>query len=75
MIEDCYNNKFDKVILFSGDGDFIELLKRVKRKGKEIEVCYFDKCFSKSLLKQAHKVRLINRKIANKFFYREEKQN
>ena len=70
MVEDCYNDKFDKVILFSGDGDFTELLKRVKKKGKEVEVCYFENCVSGGLLNQADKRRTINRKIANKFFYR-----
>ncbi|MEK6859207.1 MAG: NYN domain-containing protein [Nanoarchaeota archaeon] len=72
MIEDCYNNKLDKVILISGDEDFTELLKRVKKKEKEIEVCYFDNCFSRVLLNQADKIRLIDKKIANKFFYREK---
>jgi len=73
MIEDCYNDKFDKIILFSGDGDFTELLKRVKKKGKEVEVCYFDNCVSGVLLNQANKIKLINKKVANKFFYRENK--
>lgn len=73
MIEDCYNNKFDKAILISGDGDFIELLKRIRKKKKNIEVCYFNKCFSKVLLNQANKIHLINKKITNKFFYRNRK--
>ena len=73
MIEDCYNNKFDKVILFSGDGDFIELLKRIKKKNKEIEICYFKNCSSKILLNQADKIHLINKKITNKFFWRNRK--
>ena len=73
MIEDCYNDKFDKVILISGDGDFTELLKRIKKKSKEIEVCYFKGCSSKGLLNQADKIHLINKKITNKFFYRENK--
>jgi len=72
MIEDCYNDKFDKIILISGDGDFTELLKRVKKKEKEIEVCYFNNCVSGVLLNQADKTRLINRKIANKFFWRDK---
>ena len=72
MIEDCYNNKFDKVVLFSGDGDFTELLKRVKKKEKEVEVCYFKNCSAKVLLNQANKIHLINKKITNKFFYREK---
>lgn len=75
MIEDCYNNKFNKVILISGDGDFIELLKRVKRKNKEIGVCYFKNCCSKALLNQANKINLINKKTTNKFFYRKNKRN
>ncbi|MAG02266.1 hypothetical protein CMI42_02920 [Candidatus Pacearchaeota archaeon] len=70
MIEDCYNNKFDRAILISGDGDFTELLKRVKNKGKEIEICYFKKGIANILLRKADKIRLINRKIANKFFWR-----
>jgi len=72
MIEDCYNDKFDKLILFSGDGDFTELLKRAKKKGKEIEICYFDNCVSGILLNQADKIKIIDRKIANKFFYRKK---
>lgn len=70
MIEDCYNDKLDKIILISGDGDFTELLKRIKKKGKEIEICYFEKCVSEILLNKADNIRLINKKIANKFFYR-----
>ncbi len=70
MIEDCYNGIYDKCVLISGDGDFVELLKRIKKKGKEIEVCYFQKCISKPLLKMADKVSLINKKMVNKFFYR-----
>ena len=75
MIEDCYNNKFSKVILISGDGDFTELLKRVKKKDKEIEICYFDGCVSNILLKKADKTRLINRKVTNKFFWRKNKSS
>ena len=71
MIEDCYNDKFDKAILFSGDGDFIELLKRVKKKGKEIDVCFFENCVSGVLLNQADKIKLIDKKTAHRFFYRE----
>jgi len=73
MIEDCYNNKFDKVIFMSGDGDFADLLTRVKKKGKEIEICYFEGCIAGILLKKADSKRLINKKIANRFFWREKK--
>ena len=71
MIEDCYNDQFDKAILISSDGDFLELIRRIKNKGKEIEICYFEGCASGSLLKKVDKVRLINRKITNRFFWRD----
>ena len=71
MIEDCYNNRFDKVIFISGDGDFADLLHRIKTKGKEIEICYFEGCIANILLKKADSKRLINKKIANRFFWRE----
>ena len=73
MIEDCYNNKFDKVVFMSGDGDFADLLNRIKRKGKEIEICYFEGCIAGILLKKADNKRMIDRKIANRFFYRTKK--
>jgi len=69
MIEDCYNDKFDKAILISGDGDFIELIKRVKNKGKDVEVCYFEKCISGSLLRCVDKTKLISKKIVKRFFW------
>lgn len=72
MIEDCYNDKFDKAILISGDGDFIELVNRVKAKGKEVDVCYFEKCISGSLLRCVDKTKLINKKIIKKFFWRKK---
>ena len=61
--------------MFSGDEDFTQLLKRVKKKGKEIEVCYFDGCVSGVLLNQADKIKIIDRKIANKFFWIDRKVN
>ena len=73
MIEDCHNNKFDKVIFISGDGDFADLLQRIKKKGKEIEICYFEGCIASILLKKADSKKLINKKFVNRFFYREKK--
>jgi uncharacterized LabA/DUF88 family protein len=37
---DCMANidKFDKLVLMSGDGDFIDLIKYLKSKGKKVEV-------------------------------------
>ena len=73
MVEDCYNNKLDKVILISGDGDFSDLLSRVKKTQKEIEICYFEGCIARILLKKADNIRLISKKTVNKFFLRENK--
>jgi len=70
MIEDCYNNKFDKVILISGDGDFADVLHRIKKQGKEIETCYFKRCIAGILLKKADSKRVIDKKIVNRFFWR-----
>ena len=73
MMEDCYNNKFDKVIFISGDGDFADLLSRVRKKEKEIEICYFEGGIAGILLNKVDSKRLIDKKIANRFFYRERK--
>lgn len=70
MIEDCYNEVYDKAILISGDGDFIELIRRVKKKNKKVEICYFNKCISRDLLKISDKNHLINKKIVKKFFFK-----
>jgi uncharacterized LabA/DUF88 family protein len=75
VIEDCYNNKFDKLILISGDGDFVDLINRIKRREKEVKICYFEGCASKSLLKKAETLKIINKKVLNKFFLRENKIN
>ncbi|MDA3836541.1 MAG: NYN domain-containing protein [Nanoarchaeota archaeon] len=69
VIEDCYNDKFDRIVLISGGADFVELLKRIKKKGKSIEVCYFEKCVSNVLLRKADKVRVINKKVIKKYFW------
>ena len=71
MIEDCYNDKFDKAILISGDGDFTELIKRVRDKEKEVQICYFERSVSSELLKKSNKNNLINKKVVKKFFYSE----
>ncbi len=70
MQGDAYENKYDQAILISSDGDFIPLIKKVKKLNKEIEVCYFEDCVSKQLLREAHNLRLINKKILRKFFFK-----
>ncbi|MFW6047075.1 MAG: NYN domain-containing protein [Candidatus Woesearchaeota archaeon] len=73
MLNDAWENKYDKAILFSGDGDFAPLVKYVKNKNKKVEVISFDKIASKNLINQADKTTLINKKTANKFFWRNKK--
>ena len=70
MLNDAWENKYDKAILFSGDGDFAPLLKYVKNKNKKVEVVSFYDLASKNLLNEADKFSFIDRKTANKFFWR-----
>jgi len=72
MLNNAWENKYDKAILFSGDGDFASLLKYVKNKNKKIEVISFFELASKNLLNEADRFSFINKKIANKFFWREK---
>ncbi|MBU0907438.1 MAG: NYN domain-containing protein [Nanoarchaeota archaeon] len=64
----------DKVIFISGDGDFADLLRRIKNRKKEIEICYFTGCISKTLLKEADSKKVIDKKTVNKFFLRENRK-
>jgi len=70
MLNDAWENKYDKAILISGDGDFAPLLKYVKNKNKKVEVISFDKLASRNLLNESDKFTFINKKTANKFFWR-----
>ena len=72
MLNHSWENKYDKVILFSGDGDFSQLVKYVKDKKKEVEMISFDKLVSKNLINEVDKYIFINKKIANRFFWREK---
>lgn len=74
MQKDAYDNKFDIALLFSGDGDFVPLPEYLNQKGKKMELAYFEGCASVSLLRACKfKATLINKKILNKYFYREHK--
>ena len=73
MLNDAWENKYDKAILFSGDGDFAPLLKYVKNKNKKVEVISFDELTSRNLLNEADRFNFVNKKITNKFFYRDRK--
>ena len=75
MLNDAWKNKYDKAILISGDGDFAPLLKYVKNKNKEVEVISFIELASKNLINEADRFSFINKRIANKFFWREKVNN
>ena len=52
MLDDCFEDKFDIAILFSGDGDFVPLIKKIiKKYKKEIILYYFEQSISFKLLK------------------------
>ena len=73
LIGDCYNNRFDKAIFISGDGDFSQLVKYVRDKNKEVEMVSFEELASKNLINEVDRYIFINKKIANRFFWREIK--
>ena len=72
MLNNAWENKYDKAILFSGDGDFSQLVKYVKDKKKEVEIISFEELASKNLINEADRCIFINKKIANRFFYRDK---
>lgn len=72
MLGDAYEDKYDKAILMSCDGDFVPLVERVKKLGKEVDVCYFEGCVSEDLLRVVSGRVLIDKKIVKKFFYEDK---
>lgn len=68
---DCIDklNMFEKWIFMSGDGDFVELLKYIKQKGKKIELWSFKSSYNITLEPYADKVYFIDKR----FFYRKPK--
>jgi len=71
MQKDAYENKFDIALLFSGDGDFVPLPEYISEKGKKMEIVYFEGHTAITLLRVCNfKASVIDKKILNKFFYR-----
>ena len=75
MLNDAWENKYDKAILISGDGDFAPLIKYVKNKNKEVEAISFEETASRNLIDVVDRFFFINKKTANRFFWRERKKN
>lgn len=74
MLNHAWENKYDKAILFSGDGDFAQLIKYVKDKKKEVEMISFEELASKNLINEVDRSIFINKKTANRFFWREREK-
>lgn len=72
MIMDATKDKYDKSILISGDGDFAPLIRAVKTLKKNVEIYSFKEICSGALMKK-NKFRFIDKKLANKCFYRKKK--
>lgn len=60
---------FDKWILMSGDGDFVDLCKHVKAKKKKIELWSFKECYNSTLEPYIDRTHFID----DKFFYKKPK--
>ncbi|HJX50345.1 MAG TPA: NYN domain-containing protein, partial [Candidatus Nanoarchaeia archaeon] len=74
MLGDAYENKYDKAILISSDGDFAPLIERVKKLKKEVDICYFAECVSDNLINLSDNKHTISKKIVKRFFYVERKK-
>ena len=75
MLNHAWENQYDKAILFSGDGDFAQLARYVKDKKKEVEMISFEELASKNLINEVDRCLFINKKTANKFFWRDKKKD
>lgn len=73
MLNNAWEDKYDTTILISGDGDFAPLVKYVKNKNKEVEAITFEEIASRNLISEVSRYVFINKKTANKFFWRERK--
>ena len=73
MILDATKDNYDKGILISGDGDFAPLVRAIKTLKKDIEIYSFKEVCSDALIKK-NKFKFIDKKLANKCFYREKKE-
>lgn len=68
---DCMEkiDSYKKWILMSGDGDFIDLCKFLKKEKKEIEIWSFKECLNKNVFRYADKINYIE----NEFFLKTPK--
>jgi len=71
IVVDCMDkiDSFKKWVLMSGDGDFVDICKYLKRKEKKIEIWSFKESYNSALEQYADKVCFIN----EDFFYKKPK--
>ena len=69
-LSDAYDDKFDKMIFVSSDRDFVPLIKKMKNLNKDIGICYFQDCISKSLLNLFEEKNEITKSVVRKYFLR-----
>jgi hypothetical protein len=76
VLSDAYENKFDKMILISGDRDFLPLIRQVKKLKKEVGICYFKDCVSKKFLKlfEEKNKKKITKSVVRRYFLRKNKK-
>lgn len=74
MLRGAYEDEYDTAILISGDGDFEQLVRCVKKKGKRVENLHFKNQISMALVKECNQSAPIDKKTVNKLFYREKKK-
>jgi len=74
MIRDACKDQYDKAILISGDGDFVQLVEYVKNENKVVEIYSFRELTSIDLINKSDKHFWIDKKIINKFFWRGSKK-
>ena len=62
---DCLDklDTYDKWILMSGDGDFIELCKYLRKRGKQVEIWSFKECLNKDIDRYADKISYIDKEF------------
>ena len=60
MLSSAYENKYDTAILVSGDGDFVPVIKKVQKLGKQVENAYFSVSRSNFLRKVCNRSILLD---------------
>ena len=70
LVKCIYEERCDKIILISGDGDFEPAIILAKEKNKIVNLAYFEKNISKNIYNISNQKFLIDRKISRKYYYR-----